>query len=309
MASGFIWRAAIAIAALAGGAQAQSISSGTYVLDGGSYSIEVINQGDTLLVKEPNRDSPYKRHPDGSWRFYNPNTDANYAIRYVDPATIEAYKPDQPGNVPSRLNRLGGAPAAEATPAAPAAAPSPSGRTDFGSIADSYMRRALDEPDDVQVWSFCAAAAKKREVSTAAEADAYALKAAESLKLILTDTSRSPCEDVISPTLWSVGGGGDGASAAPPLPRPELSDADKARLADLNAKADARAEAGKAEAARFEAAQQAYRDRVAEVKGAEEKFARDQAAYEAEAARVKAAEDAYQRQMEEWRRATGNPGA
>lgn len=172
-------------------AQQPPFSDGTYVLEGGSYSITVQREGDTLVVVEPNKRSVYKRQGDGSYHFYNPNTDATYGIRVVDEQTIEAFKPFQDGNSPTRLVRSGGRPSAPAVAAA-----KPPVNT-AAELAERYKERSLSDPENAQAWTACAAAALKRSQATAAEADAYGARMAEVLRLILVDPSKSPCEDAI----------------------------------------------------------------------------------------------------------------
>ena len=299
--------AALLGASLASPALAQNppFSEGTYVLDGGSYSIDIRREGDTLVVVEPNKTSPYRRQPDGTYHFYNRNTETNYGIRILDNMTIEAFKPDQPGAAPSRLTRVGGAPSAPSPSAGPVSvAPS----SNAGAVAERYRKLSETDGKDAQAWTACAAAAKKRELATAAEADEYGRRMALVLKQIVVDPSRSPCEDAISASVWNSAGGVDDAGPSVAISEDGLTEADRQRLAELNRRADARIEAGKAEAARAEQERLAYERRVAEVRAAEQKFARDKAAHEAAVAAAKAAEAEYQRKLEEHRRllATGN---
>ena len=89
----------IAMAAIlvATAAQAAKLSSGTYVMQGGSYSIGVAEQDGTLVVTEPNKTSVYTPAADGSYHFTNPNNGITYGLRIVDDRTIEAFKPGNPG--------------------------------------------------------------------------------------------------------------------------------------------------------------------------------------------------------------------
>lgn len=297
--------AATLVPAIPVSAQA-SFSNGTYVLEGGSYSIEVEQQGDRLIVIEPNKRSEYSRQADGTFHFYNSNTDTVYGLRVVDRQTIEAFKPFQDGNVPTRLTRLGGAPAVAETelrpsavaeaPPAPAAVPAPD--ADYGALAQQYLERTKSDPDNVQSWSFCAAAALKRSLASAVEADAYAAESVAKLKTILVDPSRSPCEDVLPSALFQE----------PVVPKGMLTAEQEEQLRTLNARADARIEAERIAAARREEERLAYEKGVADAKAAAEKFDRDRAAYEAELARTNAAKAAYEREMEEYRRKTGGGG-
>ncbi len=170
-------------------AQSTGSASGTYMVEGGSYMIELRQDGDTLVLIEPNKESPYARRADGSYTFYNPNTDTNYGIRIVDANTIEAFKPDYPDNPGTRLVRMGGGMA------------SGGGEVDsaesdrYGAMAEHYAGLIETDPANVQAWSACSAVALKRSLSNPGEADAYAAQMVAMLKLM--DVSSSPCPDAI----------------------------------------------------------------------------------------------------------------
>lgn len=194
------WRGLVAAAAgllcLAGatGALAQQAGSatGTYMVEGGSYMIELRQDGDTLVVVEPNKESPYARQADGSYAFYNPNTDTTYGIRLLDANTIEAFKPDYPDNPATRLVRMGGAPMASDADA-DGAAPADADR--YSALADHYAGLIGSDPDNVQSWTACAAVAMKRSASNPAESDAYAAQMAGMLRQM--DAAASPCPELI----------------------------------------------------------------------------------------------------------------
>jgi hypothetical protein len=191
------WRGLAAAAAgllcLAGatGALAQQAgsASGTYMVEGGSYTIELRQDGDTLVVVESNKESPYARQADGSYTFYNENTDTTYGIRVLDANTIEAFKPDYPDNPGTRLVRMGGAAAGAGGDAAPADADR------YGALAEHYAGLIQSDPDNVQSWTACAAVAMKRSTSNPSESDAYAAQMAGMLQQM--DAAASPCPDVI----------------------------------------------------------------------------------------------------------------
>ena len=184
---------ALLFALLAPLAQAQSTTSasGTYMVEGGSYMITVRQDADTLVVVEPNKESPYARQADGSYAFYNPNTDTNYGIRIIDANTIEAFKPDYPDNPGTRLVRLGGS-----GPAGNDAEPVDAEDADrYGAMAERYQQLAQDDPDNVQAWTACSAVALKRSISNPAEADVYAAQMAGMLRQM--DVASSPCPDAM----------------------------------------------------------------------------------------------------------------
>jgi hypothetical protein len=171
-------------------ALAADVTPGTYMLEGGSYSIEIQPDGDGLVVVEPNKQSPYTRYDDDEFHFYNPNTDTNYGIRYLDERTIEAFKPDQPGNVGSRLvlmSRSGADAIVENDDSAR-----------WEALAEEYAARIESDPDNVQAWAACAGVAMKRSVSTVPDADAYAQQMAQMLQQLMPAGSPSPCGEVMA---------------------------------------------------------------------------------------------------------------
>ncbi|HVI58057.1 MAG TPA: hypothetical protein VM619_04175 [Luteimonas sp.] len=166
-------------------------TAGTYMLDGGSYVIEVQRDGDGLLVVEPNKRSPYAWQGGRDFHFHNPNTDTTYGIRVVDARTIEAFKPFQAGNVPSRLVLVG---------AATGTAQETLGDPAFEAIAEKYAAMIEQDPANTQAWAACAGAALKYGNATREDADAYARQVIAMLRLM--DTQATPCEDALPSRLW-----------------------------------------------------------------------------------------------------------
>jgi hypothetical protein len=172
-------------------AQSDASATGTYMVEGGSYIVELRQDGDTLVVVEPNKQSPYARQADGSYTFYNPNTETNYGIRILDANTIEAFKPDHPESEPTRLVRIGGGSVASDDGDAVGSAD-----TDrYEAMAEHYQQLAQDDPANIQAWTACSAVALKRSASNPAEADAYATQMAGMLQQM--DVATSPCPDAM----------------------------------------------------------------------------------------------------------------
>jgi len=177
----------IGVAALAMSVPVSADIGGTYVMDGGGYSIDVKMDGDTLVVVEPNKTSPYARQADGSYQFTNPNNGITYGIRVINDRTIEAFKPGS-DNPPTRLSLLG----------------SPGGGTSadvadsekWEKLAGEYSDRIGSDPSNAQAFSACAAVAMKRSVSSQDEANAYSSQMASMLHQL--DASSNPCPEVIT---------------------------------------------------------------------------------------------------------------
>ena len=185
--------ATFAVAMLASATvQAATITPGTYMLEGGSYTITVETDGDGLLVREPNKDSPYTRFDEDEFHFWNDNTQTNYGLRYLDDRTIEAFKPDVPGNVGSRLVLVGGGTGIVES----------DDSERWEQLAQDYSARIESDPANVQAWAACAGVAMKRSVSTVEDADDYARQMAQMLQQMMPAGSPSPCAEVMPDNVW-----------------------------------------------------------------------------------------------------------
>lgn len=184
--------AAYAVVASASAGAQQAFTDGTYMLEGGSYSIEVQQSGNTLVVKEPNKQSVYAQAAPGMYHFTNPNNGVTYSMRVVDARTLEAGKVPASGT-PSRLVLVGGAAPAQVDEGESAR---------YREIAMQYQGRSVNDPDNAQLWTACAGAAFKASVSTRADHLAYASQMAQMLKQIMVNTAASPCPDAIPASAW-----------------------------------------------------------------------------------------------------------
>ena len=185
--------ATFAVAMLASATvQAATITPGTYMLEGGSYTITIETDGDGLLVREPNKDSPYTRFDEDEFHFWNDNTQTNYGLRYLDDRTIEAFKPDVPGNVGSRLVLVGGGTGIVES----------DDSERWEQLAQDYSARIESDPANVQAWAACAGVAMKRSVSTVEDADDYARQMAQMLQQMMPAGSPSQCAEVMPDNVW-----------------------------------------------------------------------------------------------------------
>lgn len=164
-----------------------ALTAGTYMLEGGSYTVSAEMSGDTLIVHEPSRDTTYTRQSDGSFHTVAPSGRV-YGMRILDERTLEAFQPNDPDNKPTRLTLM--------SSATPAASDIPKGESDrWMELAQSYMAKTQSDPNNSMSWTSCGATAMKRASSSKAEADAYAAQMATMLKQM--DAQSSPCPDVI----------------------------------------------------------------------------------------------------------------
>lgn len=182
-------RAAVAAGLLLAIGPAMAVS-GTFVLEGGSYSITVEEEGANLVIVEPNKRSVYTPAGDGSYRFHNDVTGSDFYMRVLDDDTLEAGRIPQTGS-PSILRRLD-------TGAAMAALEE---NTELTDLAQRYAERAQSDPANAQAWSFCAAVAFKRAMGEGDDAGEFARNTAQVLQSIL-EGSANPCPDAIPPQYW-----------------------------------------------------------------------------------------------------------
>lgn len=181
--------AAFAVGLLLASGRAEAVS-GTFVLDDGSYSITVEEEGANLVVVEPNKRSVYTPAGDGSYQFHNDNTGSDFYLRVLDDNTLEAGRVPQSGS-PSILKRLD-------TGAAMAALEENSGLT---AIAERYAAQAETDPANAQAWSMCSAVAFNRAMGEGGTAAQFAQQTAQLLQSILVG-SGNPCPDAILPQYW-----------------------------------------------------------------------------------------------------------
>ena len=170
-------------------AQEPQLTNGTYVMEGGSYMIEVQRGDSAVVVVEPNKRSTYGRVGPAEYHFWNPNTSTKYGIRVIDASTIEAFKPDNRNSAPTRLVLMSSGQVVENDDS-----------DKFNAMAERYFAMAGSDPANAQSWTACAGVALKRAVSTSDEAGVYARQMASMLKQM--DAHANPCPDAIEPSLW-----------------------------------------------------------------------------------------------------------
>ncbi|MCY1346514.1 hypothetical protein D9M68_280210 [compost metagenome] len=163
---------------------------GTYVIEDGSYSMDIEQDGSDLVVVEPNKRSIYVRQGDGSYYFSDPTTGSTFSLRYVDERTVEADRVPSSGS-PSVLKRVEVQAATEASSLNQA----------YAAIAQRYGEMAQSDPDNAQAWTMCSAVAFKRSLADGEDFSRYARQMSETLKLIAVD-SINPCSDAIPDAYW-----------------------------------------------------------------------------------------------------------
>lgn len=156
---------------------------GQYQLEGGTYTITVKASGGDIMVQEPNKNSHYRRQPDGSFHSRNPNNGILYGLRAAGDGVLEAFKPENAAAGVTRLVLVGDANAKVEVD------------DSWFELAEQYRAKSQTDKANVQAWTACAAVAMKRAVSTKQAADNYAQQMAQMLRQM--DAHTSPCPEVI----------------------------------------------------------------------------------------------------------------
>lgn len=182
-----------ALASFAFASLATAGSNGTYVMDGGAYSINVEFVSDGLEIVEPNKTSFYKSTGSGEYQFTNPTNGITYGLRVVDDSTIEAFKPGsaQPATILKRANA-----------AAMTVDEENPNYAKYAELADKYAELTQSDSDNVHVWAACGAAALGWANMPADQAKSMAGQSAALLKSIMTSAGSSPCPEVIPNDVW-----------------------------------------------------------------------------------------------------------
>ena len=168
-------------------------ADGTYVMDGGAYSISVEFVGDGLQIVEPNKTSLYKPTGGNEYQFTNPTNGITYGLRVLDDNTIEAFKPgsSQPATTLKRANAVSSS-IDEDNPE----------YAKYDALADKYAELTASDPNNVHVWAACGAAALGWANMPADQAKSMAGQSATLLKSIMTSAGSSPCPEVIPIDVW-----------------------------------------------------------------------------------------------------------
>lgn len=167
------------------------LTSGQYTTEDGYYTITINFDGNSLTVIEPNRTSVYTKVENNVYRFIHPTNKIDYRIEVMDPSTIQTFKPAVDNSrYTIRLSKGDNT------------ANNEQFKTYF-AMAERYKAKMLTDKKDAQLWSFCAAAAMARSSMNEEGFNEYAGKIVASLKPIVINKTKCPCEDAIPPVIWS----------------------------------------------------------------------------------------------------------
>jgi hypothetical protein len=183
----------LAFTAVAFASIADAGTNGTYVMDGGAYSISVEFVAGGLQIVEPNKTSLYKSTDSNEYQFTNPTNGITYGLRVLDDSTIEAFKPGS-GQAATKLKRANAVSMTvdEENPQ----------YAKYQELAEKYVQLTQSDAANVHVWAACGAAALSWANMPAHEAKSMAHRSAMLLKSIMTNAGSSPCPEVIPNDLW-----------------------------------------------------------------------------------------------------------
>lgn len=166
---------------------ASAAAAGTYVIDGGGYRIEVEEEGNNVVVVEPNKRSVYVLQSDGTFHYRDDTSGVVYGLRWLNQDSIEAFKPGST-NPATLLRRQGSAGAPTGADVADA--------QKYATIAMKYVTKISTDPREIQINTTCAAVAHQRSITSRQEADVYAMQAKLAITPILVNPTQNPCPDV-----------------------------------------------------------------------------------------------------------------
>jgi hypothetical protein len=164
---------------------AQTPKNGKYQSKDGMVNISIEVQSDgSLELTEPNKVSVYNK--EGNYYRHSEQKYSMYMIRVGSPDEIYTFK-DGYSNSEYKFTWIGsGEVMAEGC-----------------ALYDKYLEKAEEaEDNEVQAWTFCAAAALAKCSYTSEGFETQAAAIVMTLKQILVNQEKCPCEDVIPASIW-----------------------------------------------------------------------------------------------------------
>jgi len=167
------------------------LTSGQYTTQDGYYTVTINFTDKELTLIEPNRTSVYHKLEGNVFQFIHPTSKIDYRIEVTSPTTIQTFKPTANS---TRYTLTLSSKDATAT--------NEQFNTYF-ALAEKYKAKMSSDKKDAQLWSFCAAAAMARSSMNEEGFKEYATKVASSIKLIIINKAKCPCEDAIPVDIWN----------------------------------------------------------------------------------------------------------
>lgn len=169
-------------------ASAQTLKKGNYTSSDGRYTVSVEQDGALISLIEPNKKNVYKKTNANYYRHADPQYGAFY-LRVVSEHKFYSGKTNSNEILFTADNTDSEEPITSA---------------DNCPLYDKYLKLSKTDTEEAQAWSFCAAAALAKCTYNAAASLAYVKTIIESLKSILVDQNKCPCEDVITKAEWDA---------------------------------------------------------------------------------------------------------
>ena len=165
---------------------AQNPKNGKYQSKDGMVSISIeIQEDGSLQLTEPNKVSIYKK--DGNYYRHSEPKYSMYMIRVGSPDEIYTFK-DGYSNSEYLFTWIG----------------SEEVVVEGCALYDKYLEKSEEaEGNEVQAWTFCAAAALAKCNYTKEGFETQAAAIVMTLKQILVNVNKCPCEDVIPASIWN----------------------------------------------------------------------------------------------------------
>lgn len=167
------------------------LASGQYITEDGYYTVTINFNENTLTLIEPNLTSIYKKVAPNIYSYVHARNNVDYRIEVKDASTIQTYKQ---GVDNSRYT-------IKLTNSSEVA--SSAKFKQYYALAEQYKAKMQTDKKDAQLWSFCAAAAMARSTMNDEGFADYATKVASSIKQIIINKTKCPCEDAIPIAVWN----------------------------------------------------------------------------------------------------------
>jgi hypothetical protein len=166
------------------------IQEGRYTSADGFYSFEVKYVAEGLQVDEPNRTNLYTLGSDGMYH----HSEAQYSKYYIRIVSANELRTGSGRSTESVFTYSG--------PALQILSSDEAFSEECMEVAEKYQNLAKDD-FETQAWTFCAMAAMLKCTTEPEGFEAYAREIVLSLRTMVVNQNKCPCEDVISPTIWN----------------------------------------------------------------------------------------------------------
>lgn len=167
---------------------------GEYSSNNGQYVCKVSFKNGNLITNEVNRESPFSPTTNKNiYSFVHPNG-TDYRIRVINETSFVTYHFNRPENTGTYYSYIGNAVIIRGR----------DGFTDYKIIAEEYKARIKTDPKNAQANAFCAAAAMAKGTFNEEAYLKYSKKIIESLKQIVVDKNKCPCDKgPITQEMWN----------------------------------------------------------------------------------------------------------